>query len=442
MQDIRTDLLVAGGGLAGCFAAIAAKRTSPDITVWLVERYGFLGGMATAGYVFPFMRYYTGYTKDNPEPKRLIGGLFQEMNDLMHDNGYTEPKASVRDFYSRFDPVMIRCILDKMVKDAGVNLLFHGLVNQVNTESSGKDGQKISSVTVQTKAGPIKFNPKVIIDSTGDADIIFHAGGKWEMGREEDGLVQPATLNFRIGNIDPDHCVPAFNGFYRREIAEKAMEEKKAGNPLTPRDDCLMFFAGNNQYHFNQTRVAGFDFTDPFDRSKAEIEGRAQAERYIKFLRDKIEGYENSTVVGMGAELGVRESRRIIGEYVFTEEDLMGCKKFDGRIALGNYPVDIHDPKGSATTDIRRIPEGDWYTIPYLSLVPKGLVNALVAGRPISSTHVAHSAMRVMPICSAIGHAAGVAAGLILSRFPNIALKEVPVGEIQKTLRSQGAILE
>jgi hypothetical protein len=432
IKELNTDLLVVGGGLAGTIAAIAAKRCSPTLEVWLVERYGFLGGMATAGYVFPMMRY---FTRDplTLKTKRLTGGLFQELMDRMHQLGYTERFG---EFFSRFDPMMMRCVLDTMCLENNVNLLFHGLVNRVEIENGSNQSKSISKVIVQTKKGEVHFSPKWLVDATGDADIVFHAGGKWHMGREEDDLVQPGTLNFRMGNISLLEPV-------RSQISRKMKKEKANGNPLTPRNDCLMFTSNNaHERHFNQTRVICDDFTDPFLFTNAELEGRQQAERYIRFLRNNFYGYRHASVVGLGTQLGVRETRRILGEYELHENDLLNCVLFPDRIALGNYSIDIHDPKGTASTDIRRIPEGKYYSIPFRCLIPQGISNIIVAGRPISATHVAHSAIRIMPICASLGHAAGVAVGILHRTNSQKSIKEVDIECLQNELRNQKAVLE
>lgn len=212
---------------------------------------------------------------------------------------------------------------------------------------------------------------------------------------------------------------------------------------MTPRNDCLAFKTNNrSELHFNQTRVANYDFTNPFDLTKAEIEGRKQAENFIRFLRSDVMGFGHSSVVGLGTQIGIRETRRIVGEYMVTEQDLLDCTLFPDRIALGNYSIDIHDPKGTAKTDIRRIPMGKWYSIPYRALVPKDLDNVLVAGRPISTTHVAHSAIRIMPICATLGHAAGVAAGLRSFEATPVPFRLLDPSKIQAELRKQNAILE
>ena len=175
-EPIQTDLVVVGGGLTGVFAAIAAKRTSPTMTVWLIEQYGFLGGMATAGYVYPMM----GYSTQDPttkQRKRIIGGLFQEMMNQMHDLGYTEKRAPA-DCYGKFDPMMMRCVLDKMIEDAGIKLLFHAVVNTVDVEDTDL-GKQIKKCVAQTKAGSIDFIPRWVIDTSGDGDVLFHAGAKF-----------------------------------------------------------------------------------------------------------------------------------------------------------------------------------------------------------------------------------------------------------------------
>ena len=200
LKTISTDLIVAGGGLSGVMAAIGAKRTNPNIDVWIIEKYGFLGGMATAGYVFPFMRYHA-WDPAKRRFKRLSGGLFKEMLDIAHNKGYTEKRARHKDFYSRFDPIMLRCVLDEMVKKEGINILFHAIVNKVETAENNGQRKNIEYMVAQTKAGEIKFISKDVVDATGDADITYHSGCKTVKGRDEDGLVQPGTLNFRMGNL-------------------------------------------------------------------------------------------------------------------------------------------------------------------------------------------------------------------------------------------------
>ncbi|MHA1699178.1 MAG: FAD-dependent oxidoreductase, partial [Promethearchaeota archaeon] len=389
-----------------------------------------------AGYVYPFMRYRV-YDPMKNKKKVLIGGIFKEIIDRLASKGYILEKKSADGYYTRFDSMMLRCVLDQMLIEAGVKILFHGLINQVEVVRKNDGKKVIKHVIVQTKDGPLIFSVKGVIDATGDADIIYHAGGQWRMGREAQGdsLVQPATLNFRMGNVGP--IIPP-----RSLITKLIKREKARGNEITPRGNCLMFKAARRELHFNQTRVAGYDFTNPFDISKAEIEGRSQVERFVQFLRNKVSGFKKSNVVCIGTQLGIRETRRIVGEYLLTEDDIISCRLFKDRIALANYPIDIHDPTGGPETIIKHIPRGKYYSIPFRCLIPKNILNTLVAGRPISATHVAHSAIRIMPTCSAIGHAAGVAMALALSRNKTIEMNKVSIDEIQQTLRSQKAILD
>ncbi len=365
----------------------------------------------------------------------MVGGLFQEMLEKMDNEGYTEKVSLVQTFHQRFDPMMIRCTLDEMILEAGVNVLFHALVNKVDVKSNSNHKKIIETAYIQTKAGTISAKAKVFIDTSGDADLIFHSGADFNLGREEDGLTQPSTLNFRMGNVSRLKAG-------RHTITKKILAEKAKGNKLTNRDDCLMFVGvKKNEYHFNQTRVAGYDFTDPYELTDAEFEGRAQAKRFIQFLQNDIKGFKKSTVMNLATTLGIRETRRIVGDYELTEEDLKEGTKFEDTIALGNYPIDIHDPKGTGKTVLVHFSSDHFYCIPYRSCIPKDLVNVIVAGRPISSTHVAHSAIRVMPICSAIGHAAGVAAALCLPN-ENGDVRNVPIESLQKTLKEQNACID
>ncbi|GAB4324683.1 MAG: FAD-dependent oxidoreductase [Promethearchaeota archaeon] len=444
---VETDALVVGGGLAGCLAAVAVKRTLPSARVWLVERNGFLGGMATAGLVYPFMRYW----RRDPETGRyqlLSGGLFWELVEFLAAQGHVE-RDPAAGFPTRFDPYALRWVLDDLVLGAGVELLLHALVNRVDA-----NGPVVESCVAQTKAGPVEFHPRVVVDASGDADVAFHAGADVVVGRESDGLVQPATLNFRVANVDcwedgkpvdDDVATRWVLPLERRVVTEKIAEAKARGDPLTPRDDCLMFLGSNaTERHFNQTRVAGFDFTDPLQATAAEVEGRRQVARFFSFLRQEVPGFERAVLSGVGFTLGVRETRRVVGLHVLTEEELARGVLFEDRVALASYPVDVHDPAGGPTTDVRPFPPGHYYSVPFGCLVPRGLSNVLVAGRPISTTHVAHSATRVMPTCATLGHAAGVAAALYLAtpRLYSSQVAALEAGAVQRVLREQGAVLE
>ena len=259
------------------------------------------------------------------------------------------------------------------------------------------------------------------------------AGCPYHLGRS-DGLCQPMTLCFRIGNVD----IPVFQK-NRMDMQEKYKKFQAEGKIKNPRENILVFFTlVDGMLHFNTTRIVKHNPTDPFDVTKAEMAAREQMFELFQFLKENCAGFENSQLLYSAGEIGVRESRMIDGEYVLTEIDLRDCVKFDDAIAAGNYDIDIHNPEGSGTSHYY-FPEGAWYTIPYRSLAPKNASNLLVAGRSISSTHEAQASYRVMPIVTTLGQAAGTA--VAVAKKANVGVKEIDVGELQKILTANGAFI-
>jgi len=409
------DVIVVGGGPGGIAAAVAAAREGVDVL--LVERYGFLGGGATAMLVNPFMTFYAG-------DKQIVVGIFQDMLDKLSEmGGYgakNEPTA--------LDAEAFKIAAERLCLEAGVELLYHGFL----ADAAVRDG-RILAVRVATKAGLKELEAEVFVDSTGDGDLAYLAGARIEKGREEDGFAQPMTLNFRMANVDIER-MPS-----REAMTEAYVAAKASGAIQCPREDILYFFTTQpGVVHFNQTRVVKHDATDPKSMTEAEIEARRQAWQIARWLVENIPGFERAYLQQTAPQLGVRESRRVIGDYILTAEELLSACKFDDVIACGSYPVDIHNPTGEGTV-IKRLPPGKWYDIPYRCLTPLGLDNLLIGSRCISATHAAHSAIRVMPIVFAIGHAAGVAAGLAAAR--GVGVRDVPHTDIQSKLLEQKAFL-
>lgn len=411
---LTTDVLVVGGGPGGLAAAIASARNGADTL--LVERYGFLGGMATIGNVNPYMTYWAG-------EEQIIEGIHQEICDrLTAMGGYGKGSRTA------FDPEAYKYVADRMCEEAGVKVLLHTTLSDV-TESDGA----IRSVEVVGKSGKQIATAQVYIDGTGDADLAAWAGARVEKGRPQDGLTQPMTLNFRVCNVDASRMA---GWDERNKLYDKAKAE---GRLHCPRENVLLFLTTRpTEIHFNQTRITGMDGTSSEDLTKAEIEGRRQAWEFLQFLRSDVPGFEDAEMQISGPQIGVRESRRVIGDYIMTEEDILGARKFPDVIARGSYDVDIHNPTGAGTV-IKRLKPGESYDIPYRSLTPLGIENLLIAGRPISATHEAHSSVRIMPICIAIGQAAGTAAAL--SVRSSVVPRKLDVALLQKSLREQGANL-
>lgn len=415
----KYDLIVAGGGLSGVAAAVAAAREG--VKVLLIEKNGYLGGMATAGLVNPFMPYCERSENGGYNWSKIVNeGLFKEilrrLDQLegLHKNRQT------------FNEEIMKLVLDRMILEHKIDILLHSFISSVE-----KQGARLKAVTVTSKSGTASYEGSYFVDATGDADLSTLAGCEYRIGRDSDHLCQPMTLCFRLANVDTSK-------YDRNFVNKKFNEMKQKGLIKNPREDVLTFaHVVDDVMHFNSTRVVGKSGVKAEDLTQAEIEAREQVYELYRFMKDNIPGFENCQLLMSAPEIGVRESRRIVGEYTITQEDLLNTVKFEDSIARGTYPVDIHNPSGSGTV-IQHIPAGDYYTIPYRALLPKGMDNLIVAGRPISSTHEAHSAYRVMPICTCIGEGAGTAASIAVKR--NLAFRDVDYKEIQSLLDSHGAL--
>ena len=385
MQD-RYDVVVVGGGPGGICAAVGAAKEGASAL--LVERYGFLGGMATAGLVNPFMGY-------SVEGRRLTSAVFDELLERLERRGALAAGGHV------FDDESMKFVLDEMMREHGVDLLLHSTFTNVEME-----GRSIQAVQTMGKSGRIDLQGTIYVDSTGDGDLAALAGAPIEMGRSQDGLCQPMTLCFRIGGVSGEPKVSDL----RKELTDIYLAAKASGEIDMPREDILIFATMvPHIFHFNTTRVVQRDATDTLDMTAAELEGRRQTAELLDLFRKYSPRFKDAYLVKMAAQIGVRESRRVMGEYVITVDDVLEAVKFDDGIARSRYPVDIHSPTGEGTV-IQHLPPGEFYEVPYRCLVPKNVDNLLIGARCISSTHEAHSSLRVMPVVAGIGEAAGIAA--------------------------------
>lgn len=410
----EAEVIVIGGGPAGICAAIAAAEEGADTL--LVERYGFLGGMATAGLVNPFMPY-------RNSKEQVNAGLFQRMIDYLDAEGAWSHRPQSPD---AFDPELAKLALDRMVEDAGVRRLLHTAL--LDAEVSGA---VVSRAITESKTGTQGMSAKLFIDASGDADLAARAGAEFAIGRDEDGFCQPMTMNFRMANVDEARLPD------RDTINELYNAAKERGEIDNPRENCLWFYTTRaGEIHFNTTRVVKLDATKAEDLTLAEETARRQVRQMIAFLQRDVAGFEQAHLSVLPAQIGIRESRRIVGDYELTVEDVLQARKFDDGIARGCYPVDIHNPSGTGTV-IQHLPAGEAYDIPYRCLCPKGFDNLLIAGRPICSDHAAHSSHRVMPIAACNGEAAGVAAAMCVRSGSDI--RGVDVRALRTTLKGRGA---
>lgn len=412
----RYDLIVIGGGFAGVGAAISASRRGARVL--LVERSNCLGGASTNCLVNPFMPYWTEIDGKRVE---LSQGIFKEICDRLRARGAMD--------WQSFLEEELKELLNEMALESGVELLFHATLCKVN-----RDKNRILSVDVAVKNGILELEADYFIDATGDALLTYLADCPTIQGREGDGLCQPMTLCFRLGNVDTDAF---FKCWSELDKAYKSAHER--GEIINPRENILVFKTpAPNVLHFNTTRVIRLSPTDPFEITRAEIIARKQVFEIYEFMKNHTQGLENSFLMMTASEIGVRESRRIVGDYILTQSDCKECVKFDDSIACCNYDIDIHNPEGSGTSHYY-FGAGEYYTIPYRALIPQGVDNLLVAGRCISSDHEAQASYRIMPVVCCLGEACGTAMALAIRE--KCSTRSLDINALQRALLDGGAFI-
>ncbi|MDR0901304.1 MAG: FAD-dependent oxidoreductase [Opitutaceae bacterium] len=449
---LDADVLVVGGGPSGLCAAVAAARNGAKTV--LIEQAGCAGGMATTGLVGPFM---TCYNKS--QDKMIIKGLFQEVVErLVKRNGAIHPSLvdAPSGFSSwitighkhltPFDPEKLKLVADEMLRDAGVTVLFHtAFAKTLKTNGS------LSGIVINSKNGLEAIRAKIIIDCTGDGDVAAGAGADFELGDPARKIIQPATLFFRIGNVN-DAALDADieknkANFYRKDGVNYrsfhwwVSKAKEAGDWDLKRVS-IGLFRGNDagQWSVNTSRLMGVNATDAASLTKAEIDGRQQVEQIFRFIKKYLPGCQNAIMLSTAQTVGVRETRHISGDYKMTTDDLLTCKTPADSILLASNSIDVHGRFGPLSNQFTEIEGGEYYGIPYRCLLPAGLNNILMAGRCISATSEAAGAIRLMPLCMGTGQAAGTAAALSINNG-NTQPRAVDMTKLRATLQTQGAFL-
>ena len=445
----EADVVVCGGGPGGFPAAIAAARHGASTI--LIERHGFLGGLATAGLVSPIL----AHTAE-ASTTAIVEGILREMTERMHDLGCApswEQANSERKI--RFDAEALKTVLDEMCAEPGVQVMLHTFISRVVTE-----GDAIRAVLIENKSGRQAVTGKVFIDATGDADIAFRAGAPTTHGRPFDGRPESMGSFFHLGGI------PALGAEQERELFKQIEHEMEDGRFAFYNSR----FLGHNAYHddhtaANMTRFAG-DSDVGEDMTRGEASVRKGVWDLVRYLRANAPGFENCYVQQTSPQVGPRESRQIVGPYVFTGDDVNQGHKFEDGIARGSWWIDIHCPMGNTwpvhlctvecpkgadcaywaaehenmySRDELNPPKGDWYDIPYRSLLSVGVPNLIASGRCISATHEGMAGARVMATCIAIGQAAGTAAALAVKG--GVQPGEVDVEELRSTLAEDGQLV-
>lgn len=430
----ETDVLVVGGGPAGVGAALAAARQGMQVIV--IEQANCLGGIATSGLHGHVCIYAGG-------GHRIVGGIAHEFAEKTVARGFGVYNESFFDF----EVEGFKLVLEEMFKEAGITVFYYTQFSDVVVEEG-----KISAVIIQSKNGRQAIRTNMVVDATGDADVAFRAGVPFEKGRESDGAMQPMTLMFQIGGVDYDRV----KHFREVEYPEKYNDENtfklhgvwkdaQKNGDMEPFQDGIMGWwhtpTRPDQLGINFTHIFGQDATRMEDLTHATIEGRRQAFHTVDVYRKYIPGMGKCWMSHSAAIVGTRESRRIIGEYVITEQDLMDQKEFADSIGYGSFFIDVHNCTGPGMDgDTWYPPPGFKYQIPYRALVPQRIDNLLVAGRCISCTHIALGSLRVMSQCVLEGEAAGVAAYIAIKA--NTTPRMVDVQELQFVLKSTNCIVD
>jgi len=486
MTTIKTDVLVAGGGTAGFVAAIAAARNGAKVL--LVETEDYLGGTLSGGMVtglnglrlqriagpeglatFPLQE--SSYADE-----QFTFGLAQEFVDRLIEarSAWGNPgKATVR---VMFDPEMAKWVIDQMVHEAGVEVLF-------NTSVVGtyKEGNAVKGAYIQNSAGKVQVEANVIIDATADGWVALSAGASYELGRPGDHRCQAISLYYLLANVNMDATLDYIStnaqeyGEYGEDYANQNRKLKKEGKPLSllPFRSKMREAMKNGDYPIpygaenfnpdkqfmvvrpihrngrirydvtthNQDMVYGVNPTDPRELSRALVGARDVAVKMAAFHRKYVPGYEDCYLSQTAQKIGIREGNRIIGDYVLTAQDIFSGRTFDDAVGRSGKAVDIHDAD-SAKKGIHLQQTGGtkgWFHVPYRIVQAKGIENLLVVGRCTSSDQVANGAVRSQAVSMLTGQAAGTAAALAVKR--NVTPRQLPVAELQKVLVSQGVLI-
>ncbi|MQA85890.1 MAG: FAD-dependent oxidoreductase [Streptosporangiales bacterium] len=424
----ESEVLVVGGGPAGVAAAIAAARSGARTT--LVERAAFLGGTATGAMVASFMGFFW-------RDRRVTGGIGYEITRRLIDAGgagdfmkYVMGEAAGHPFDVRtfpFDPEILKVVLDDAVRDCGIHLLLHTQVLEPVLEN-----EKVVGATVQGRGDRKAVLAPTVIDASGDGLVVRKAGAEVEDTDGDPRSRQPMTLVARLVKVD----VQRFRALPRQE-KQRLVEKGYASGELALKILSLVSSPTGDDAFMLISRVSGWDGSDEAELTQAEMEGRRQVLSAIKFLRREVPGFEECSLTAMAPWIGVRETWRIVGDYMLTGEDVMAGRQFPDAVLQGGGPLDVHHPKGG---DLTLAEPSSPFSVPYSCLLPRGLDGLLVAGRCASATGEAMGALRHMGPSMALGHAAGVAAalGAKRGRLP----RDVDPGEVRDMLRSQDAIID
>ncbi len=420
----RYDVLVVGSGSAGSVAAITAARLGARTL--LVDRLAFMGGTSTA-VLDTFYAFYT----PGESPRRVVGGIGWEVVERLTSDGvaFERPNTYGAGTGVTYDQEALKVLWERLADDAGVELLLHSWATGVRLT----DG-RLDAIRLWNKGGERWVEAEATVDASGDADLVHLAGLPYDNAARQ-GRVQSLSTLFKLANVDVERAATVS----KAELWDRMRTAAASGDYELPRVEGSWHrtpFPGVVLVHM--TRIPNVDATDPAQLTRAEVDGRRQVREYARFLQERVPGFESSVVVATSPAIGVRESRRIHGDYVLTRDDVLTARRFGDEIALCGAPIEDHH--AGADTEWRYVGNAGIYGIPYRSLLPSGIEGLLVAGRCFSATHDAHASARSMATCMAMGQAAGTAAALAAAA--GTTPRTVAAADVRERLLGDGALLQ
>jgi hypothetical protein len=426
-------VVVVGSGSAGSPAAIAAARG--EARTLLIEKLPFLGGNSTA-----VLDTFYGFYTPGSRARKVVGGIG---DDVVAGLAALGPVVERPNTYGAGTGITylaehLKLVWERLVVEAGASVLLHGFVQDVEVD----DG-RVVGLTVATKAGLRTVGARVVVDASGDADVCHHAGFGHELAGAE-GPAQTLTTTFRMGNVDMAR---------RREVSRDELHDlmaaaadsgefdlprREGSDHITPVEGMTATVMTRIEHVSISDDGLVRNATDPDVLTAVEMEGRRQALEYARFLVDRVPGYEHASLIALGTQIGLRETRRVNGDYRVTRDDVLSARQFDDQIGLCGAPIEDHHGGAGTGTTWEYLPDGEAVGIPLSSLVVRDSTNTLVAGRCFSATHDAQASIRSMAQCMAMGQAAGTAAAMAVADGE---VRSVTAPQVQESLRRQGAVV-